>query len=104
MLTEAKQDNLKELIKEGVCVVDFYSETCGPCKALAPILNRLESELPFITVVKVNTTAYPNYAEEYEIQAVPTLLFYKDGMLCERHLGLLNGDRLKEKIGQYLYD
>lgn len=104
MIVCARENNLKELIKEDFCIVDFYSETCGPCKLLAPVLNRLESEFPFITVVKVNTTMYPNYAEEYELQGVPTLLFFKEGELREKHTGILNADQLKERIARYLYD
>lgn len=104
MMVCAQENNLKELVKEDFCIVDFYSETCGPCKLLLPVLNRLESEFPFITVVKVNTTAYPNYVEEYELHGVPTLLFFNEGVLRERHMGVLNADQLKERIAKYLYD
>ncbi|HEY8365031.1 MAG TPA: thioredoxin family protein [Haloplasmataceae bacterium] len=103
MIIYAEENNLNELIKEGFSLVDFYSETCGPCKMLAEFLIRLDSELPFINIIKVNTTKYPNYSDEYQIHAVPTLFFIKDGNLCERHLGLLTTEQLKTKIAQYLY-
>ncbi len=104
MLLNADKDNLKELYANGFSVVDFYGETCGPCKILAPILEKIESELPFINVIKVNTTAYPEYSKEYEITAVPTILFVNDGEIKERQLGVMSESQLKEKIAQYMYD
>lgn len=104
MLVEARENNLNDLVKEGFVIVDFYGETCGPCKILAPFLNRLESEFPFITVVKVNTTKYPNYSEELKITAVPTLMFYNNGELKERHLGVLSIEQLEERMSKYMYE
>ncbi len=104
MILHAEANNLKELTQDGLCVVDFYSETCGPCKLLAPILSRLDAQMPFVTFVKVNLTQYPDYGTEYEVDAVPTLLFVKDGQLREREVGFLNEDQLKEIIGKYLYE
>lgn len=103
MLSYAKENDLKELMAEGFCIVDFYSDTCGPCKMLAPVLEKLESELPFIHVIKVNTSTYPNYSEKYEIHAVPTILFVNDGELKERTLGFMNEAQLREKISEHMY-
>ena len=104
MICYAEENNLKELIREGFCIVDFYSDSCGPCKLLAPILNRLEGEFPFINVGKVNTTTYPGYVGEYDVNAVPLLLFYNEGELKERHVGVLSGEQLQERIAKYLYE
>lgn len=103
MIIYANENNLTELMNQDFCMVDFYSETCNPCRALAKILTKLDSELPFVNFIKVNTTQYPQYAEQYEVQAVPTLLFVRKGNVLERHLGLMNAEQLKEKIGTYLY-
>lgn len=103
MLTYAKENDLKDLMREGFCVVDFYSDTCGPCKMLAPVLNKLESELNFINVIKVNISEYPAYAEEFDIRAVPTTLFYSDGDMKERCTGFMTETQIREKVGQYLY-
>lgn len=103
MLSYAKENDLKELTQEGFCIVDFFSDTCGPCKLLAPVLDKLESELPFIHVIKVNTSTYPNYTQEYEIQGVPTILFLNDGELKERALGFMPEEKLREKISQHMY-
>lgn len=103
MLTYAKENDLTELMREGFCIVDFYSDTCGPCKMLAPVLNKLESELPFIRVIKVNISTYPAYAQAFDIQAVPTILFYSDGELKERCLGFMTEAQIREKISEHLY-
>lgn len=103
MLIYAEENNLKELMGEGFCIVDFYSDTCGPCKMLAPVLEKLESELPFINVVKVNISTYPAYAQEFDIHAVPTILFVNDGELKERTLGFMTEAQLREKISEYMY-
>lgn len=103
MLTYAKENDLADLMREGFGIVDFYSDTCGPCRLLAPVLNKLESELPFINVIKVNTSVYPAYAEEFDVRAVPTLLFCSDGEVKERSIGFMTESQLREKVGRYLY-
>ncbi|HEY8365211.1 MAG TPA: thioredoxin family protein [Haloplasmataceae bacterium] len=97
-------NNWKENVKEGFWLVDFFSETCGPCKMLAKNLETLDFEFPVINFGKVNLTKYPEIGEELEVRAVPTIFFMKDGELLERHIGLLSVNQLKEKISQYLYE
>ncbi|WP_312113424.1 thioredoxin family protein [Brevibacillus reuszeri] len=100
---EATADNYKDIIKEGFVIVDFYSETCSPCKVFSKILDNIEFEIPFVNIVKVNGTKYPELSEEYGIQAVPTVLFYKDNVIVERHLGVIEPEQLKEMIVKYMY-
>lgn len=100
---EANTENLNELKQEGFGIIDFYSETCNPCKSLAINLDEIDNELPFIKIIKINTTQYPNLGDQYGIMAVPTLLFIKEGEIVERVVGLLNTDQLKEKISQHYY-
>lgn len=104
MIIYAKEDNLKELTATGFSVVDFYSETCGPCKILASLMERVNTELPFVNFIKVNTTQYPGYSAEYEIDAVPTILFVSEGELKKRTIGLMDEGELKETIAKYLYE
>jgi thioredoxin 1 len=99
----ATNENYNELIKEGFVIVDFYSTTCVPCKIFSKILENLESEIPFINIVKVNTTDYPQLGKLNQIQAVPTIMFYKDGKMVNRHLGVMKQFEVKEIISQYLY-
>jgi len=83
-----------ESIKEGVVLVDFYSESCGPCRSLAPILDQLEN----VTVLKVDVYKCPEVSNEHNISAVPTLKFFKNGQLYDTLMGLQTKDKLQNKI------
>ena len=83
--------------------MDFFSTTCVPCKMLSATLENLDAEIPFLNIVKVNTTEYPALGEKHKIQAVPTILFLKDGTQMERHVGVMSQEQLKETVSKYLY-
>lgn len=103
MIEFANYENYNQLISEGFTLVDFYSETCGPCKVLSKILEEITYELPFVNIVKVNTTFYPKLGADNEIEAVPTVFFVKDGQILERVVGLMDREEVTEKIGEYYY-
>jgi len=83
-----------ESVQEGVVLVDFYSESCGPCRVLAPILDQLANA----TVLKINVSDAPEVSSEHGISAVPTLEFYKNGQLQDTWLGLQSKDKLQNKF------
>ncbi len=81
----------KEVIasKEPV-VVDFYAEWCGPCKAMAPALDAVAKEMAgTIKVVKVDVDQNPEITQKYRIQAMPTLMIFKDGKVAATQVGAL---------------
>lgn len=102
-IVNAKANDLAELVAEDFVIVDFYSTTCAPCKMFARILEDLDTEIPFLSIVKVNISEYPELAKDYDIKAVPTILFFKDGEIAERYLGVLGYTQMKEHIAQYMY-
>ena len=70
-----------EVLKSNIPVlVDFWAEWCGPCKALAPVLDGLANEYQEkIKVVKVNVDESPNSPQNYKVRGIPTLVFFRDG-------------------------
>ena len=81
-------------------VVDFWAEWCGPCKAIAPILNELAEELgDAVKICKVNIDNNSEVASKYEIRAIPTILIFKDGQIVDTIVGLIEKEDLKAKLG-----
>ena len=103
MISYADNENYKQLLSEGFTIVDFYSETCAPCKVFSKILEDITYELPFVNIVKVNTTYYPQLGVDNEIDAVPTIFFVRDGEVLERVVGLMERDEVMEKISEHYY-
>lgn len=76
-------------------VADFYATWCGPCRQLAPTLDALADQYAGkIKFVKVNVDEAPKLAQQFNIQAIPTLLFFKNGSLAATSVGLLARDDL----------
>ena len=101
MISYANYENYNELLAQGFTIVDFFSVTCGPCKLFSKILEEITYDLPFVNIVKVNLTDFPNIGEENEIDAVPTIFFVKDGEILERVVGVMEQEEVMEKISQY---
>lgn len=69
-------------------VVDFYADWCGPCKMLAPTLEEIAREQAgHAKVAKLNVDTYPDIAQRYGVQAMPTLLYFRDGEVRDITLG-----------------
>lgn len=80
-------------------VVDFWAAWCGPCRAVAPILDKLEKDNSNIALVKVNVDENPSLATVLGIQSIPTLMFFKDGEMNRRPIiGVAPQQRIEEHI------
>ena len=86
-LTEKNFDEVL-VAARGVVMVDFWAEWCGPCRAMAPVLEELaEASEGRVTLMKVNVDENHGLATRYAIQSIPTVLFFKEGAVVDRVLG-----------------
>ncbi len=80
-------------------VIDFWSEHCGPCKMLAPVLDQIAEEIgDTAKVTKVDVMAQRDLAMKFGIRAVPTLIFMKDGEIKETKTGMMGKEAIIEKL------
>ena len=96
-------DNFKEGVSQGVVLVDFYADWCGPCRMLAPVIDELAQEMSGkLTVAKVDTDQSVNVAAEYEVTSIPTLILFKNGQVVKRVVGLKDLETLKKMVSEAL--
>ena len=101
-ITELDSSNFDSILSSSSTpiVVDFWAPWCGPCKAIAPILNELAEELgDAVKICKVNIDNNSEVASKYEIRAIPTILIFKDGQIVDTIVGLIEKEDLKAKLG-----
>lgn len=82
-------------------LVDFYADWCGPCRMLAPTLNKLSSEFAGrVKIVKVNVDTEPELANQFRVESIPLLVFFADGKPVGRAAGLINESGLRQALNQ----
>lgn len=98
MAQEINKNEFKEILaKEDAVLADFYSETCVPCRQMAPVLEELEGELGGrIRAVKINVANEGGLSAEYGVSAVPTFVLFKKGKETARIVGAVPKARLAE--------
>jgi thioredoxin 1 len=84
-------------------IVDFWAPWCGPCKMVAPILDKLAAEFSGkVVIAKVNTDENPQWAGQFGVQGIPTMLFIAGGKVVHRQVGALPERMLREAVSQFL--
>lgn len=106
MVASITDDNFHEMIKSSdkLILVDFWAEWCSPCKSLAPALEDASNDLAEkIVVYKVNIDENPITPQRYSVRGIPTIIFFRNGEVVDRQVGVLPKSKLYEKIENVFY-
>ena len=105
MVKEINTENFngEVLSNNGVTVVDFFANWCGPCRKLGPILEEVETELASkVKFAKINTDENIEMAKQYQVSGLPTLMIFKNGQPVERLVGLMPKSSIITNIEKHI--
>ncbi|MEL6142242.1 MAG: thioredoxin [Bacteroidota bacterium] len=105
MAFELTDANFKESVleNEGVAVVDFWAEWCGPCRMVGPIIEELANEYEGTALIgKVDVDSNAEVSANFGIRSIPTILFFKNGEIVDRQVGAASKAALKDKLDKAL--
>lgn len=98
---EIDYSQLKEIVaKEGKVLIDFFATWCGPCKMLAPVLDKVAAEIKDVTFVKVDIDKNVQAAEEYGVQVIPMLILTENGAIRAREQGFMPEAELRAFVAR----
>ena len=97
------EEKVIEKSKETPVVVDFYADWCGPCKMLAPVMEKLEKEYEGKAVfIKINTDNNPTTSQKYGVTGIPAVKLFKDGEVVDEFTGLIPEEDIKKWLNKNL--
>jgi thioredoxin 1 len=98
---EISKENFKDAVgKQGIVMLDWWAEWCGPCRAFAPIFEQASIKHADITFGKIDTEAQQELSEAFEVRSIPTLMIFRDGILLFEQPGALPAAVLEDLISK----
>ncbi|MBN1072337.1 thioredoxin [Clostridium botulinum] len=98
-----KVNEFDDAIKEGIVIVDFFADWCGPCKMLAPIFEELEEEMKDkVKFFKVNVDESGELASKFSVFSIPTMIIFKYGKDVSTEVGFLPKEKIKMNLEKYI--
>ena len=95
-------DSFDNEINNGLTLVDFWAEWCGPCRMLAPVLEKVAADTELgARVAKVNVDESPQLAGRFNIRGIPTMILFKNGQAVDQLVGLTDETSIKAMIGRH---
>ena len=101
---ELKNDEWKEFKKAEYSIIDCYGENCTACVILEPIYDAVADEMSEIAFGRINITFHPEIADAYGVNAMPTLLYFRNGELVNQTIGSIDREELLTNISKMLYE
>ena len=103
MAKQFTDDNMAEaLAAEGLLVVDFWAEWCGPCKKISPVIDELAEEYAGVADIrKCDVEENPEACEKFGVMSIPALIFIKNWQVVDNHVGTAKKELLKELIEKH---